>query len=135
MSAEKQVDILGRARRAQSCITGLLRDLTIGVSQVQLQHKQGLDHLHWQLEASAGNSGLRVVKRCLRISQTSRDHSGPALLPGGEPTTEHGHDLGGCGVQDLPQCPCVLWLLRCVQTSGLECPLLICVFSVQVSQG
>lgn len=59
---------------------GLLWDLTIGVSQVQLQHKQGPDHLRWQLEASYGEQWAEIGnKRFLRISQTLRNDSGPAL--------------------------------------------------------
>ncbi|OBS68900.1 hypothetical protein A6R68_02568 [Neotoma lepida] len=48
--------------------------------KVQLQHKQGLDHLHWLLEASYGEQWAESGnKRFLRISQTFRNDSGPAL--------------------------------------------------------
>ncbi|XP_051024048.1 uncharacterized protein LOC127208599 [Acomys russatus] len=48
--------------------------------KVQLQHKQGPDHLRWQLEASYGEQWAETGnKRILWISQTFRNDSGPAL--------------------------------------------------------
>ncbi|XP_035292880.1 uncharacterized protein LOC103163831 isoform X1 [Cricetulus griseus] len=48
--------------------------------KVQLQHKQGLDHLRWQLEASYGEQwAASSNKRFLRIRQTFKNDSGPAL--------------------------------------------------------
>ncbi|KAL1780102.1 hypothetical protein HispidOSU_027598 [Sigmodon hispidus] len=48
--------------------------------KVQLQHKQGLDHLHWQLEASYGEQWAESGnRRVLHISQTFKNDSGPAL--------------------------------------------------------
>ncbi|KAL6060180.1 hypothetical protein STEG23_004069, partial [Scotinomys teguina] len=47
---------------------------------VQLQHKQGLDLLRWLLEASYGEQWAESGnKRLLRISQTFKNDSGPAL--------------------------------------------------------
>lgn len=90
--------------------------------QVQLQYTQGLDHLRWLLEAGYGERWAESSnKRFLRISQTFKNDSGPALrnyflevsLP-----PEQGHGLASepRRVQDMPQCPFGLWLQRCLQT-------------------
>nr|XP_042139246.1 uncharacterized protein LOC107402064 [Peromyscus maniculatus bairdii] len=49
-------------------------------NKVQLQYTQGLDHLRWLLEASYGERWAESSnKRFLRISQTFKNDSGPAL--------------------------------------------------------
>lgn len=100
---------------------GFLDNLPGGVCpQVQLQHEEGLGHLHSQLEVSYGvRWNESSSKRQLRVSQTFQNNSGPALsnyfmevsptLPGGSwaPPPSAGPPQGCCwlklhGLTSLP---------------------------------